>query len=269
MYPLPTVLALLYCWQGRVPAALCTFKSDAGAGAGLDTRQKTVTDALRAMIMRRDVGPGEHLLEVALARRLGASRTPVRAALTALAQEGLLVHRPQRGYFVRAFTLKDVLDAYRVRAHLEGLACRIAAEAGLDEGARATLEACLADGDAILRHGALRDEDNEPWRAMNDRFHQAILAATGNASLIDATQRTLALPFLSARVVHWHDHAALATSHFLHHAMYRAMARREGGRAEALMREHIWAAAEIIESRYDAVAGNAAPQGVEGDAADA
>lgn len=217
----------------------------------MDTRQKSVTDELRGLIMRREVAPGEHVLEVALARKLGVSRTPVRAALTALAQEGLLVHRPQRGYLVREFSLKDVVDAYRVRANLEGLACKIVAEAGLDLDTRLLLERSLAEGDAILRGGALRDEDNAPWRTMNNNFHQAILTECGNASLIDATQRTLSLPFVSTRVVHWHDYNAIGTSHFLHHAVFKAICRREGDRAEALMREHIWAAAEIIEAHYE------------------
>ncbi len=217
----------------------------------MDTRQKSVTDALRALILGRQASPGEHLLEIALAERLGVSRTPVRAALTTLAQEGLLIHRPQRGYVVRAFSLKDILDAYRVRANLEGLACFILAEAGLDDATEQTLEASLAEGDRILSRGVLVEQDNQPWRTMNNQFHQTILSATGNTSLIDATQRTLALPFVSARVVHWHDYAALASSHFLHHAMFKAIRRGEGSRAEALMREHILMAMDIIAARYD------------------
>lgn len=200
--------------------------------------------------MGRAFAPGERLYEVPLAKRLSVSRTPVRAALTALAQEGLLVYRPQRGYVVRSFGLKDVLDAYRVRAHLEGLASRLAAEAGLAPPSEAALRDALAEGDRILRLGYLRDEDNEAWRAMNDTFHQTILAASDNASLIDVTRRTLAVPFASTRVVHWHDYEAVKTSHYLHHAILKAIRRREPDRAEALMREHIWTATEIIAEEY-------------------
>lgn len=219
----------------------------------VDTRQKSVTDKLRGLLMRRAVAPGERVLEVALARKLGVSRTPVRAALTALAQEGLLIYRPQRGYVVREFSLKDVVDAYRVRANLEGLACKIVAEAGLTATTGATLERSLAEGDAILRAGVLREQDNAPWRTMNNNLHMAILTECGNASLIGATQRTLSLPFVSSRVVHWHDYDAISTSHFLHHAIVKAIRRREGDRAEALMREHIWAAAEVIEAHYESI----------------
>ena len=223
----------------------------------MDTRQKRVTDALRAMIMRRTLAPGERVLEVALAETLGVSRTPVRAALTALSQEGLLVYRPQRGYLVRDFSLEDVVGAYRVRANLEGLACKIVAENGLRPDTDAVLARALEQGDAILRGGVLRDEDNAPWRTMNNSFHMAILSDCGNASLIDATQRTLSLPFVGSRVVHWHDYHAISTSHFLHHAILKAIRRREPDRAEALMREHIWAAAEIIEAHYESMTAHA------------
>ena len=203
--------------------------------------------------MRGDFAPDMHLMEIPLARRLGVSRTPVRTALTTLAQEGLLVYRPQRGYLVRSFSLKDVLDAYRVRAHLEGMACRFLAEAGINAATDEVFDRTLAAGDAILRKGALYDEDNAPWRGMNQEFHEAILSATENSSLIDVTRRTLALPFLSTRVVHWHDFEALKTSHHLHHLIARAIRRREAERAEAAMREHIWAASEIIARVYEEI----------------
>lgn len=203
--------------------------------------------------MRGDVAPGSHLMEKPLAERLGVSRTPVRAALNALAQEGLLIYRPQRGYLVRIFGLKEVVDAYRVRANLEGLACRILAEKGIDSSLDEVLEAALVKGDEILQAGHLRDEDNAPWRSMNETLHQSILNATTNASLIDVTRRTLALPFLSARVVHWYDYEALKGSHQLHHLIVRAIRRREADRAEAAMREHIWAAAEVISHNYEEI----------------
>lgn len=237
----------------------CTHGNPLCARAhGLSTRQESVTDSIRTLVMTNVFAPGEHLFEVALADRLGVSRTPVRSALTALAQEGLLVYRPQRGYVVREFSLKDVVDAYRVRAHLEGLACRLLAEAGMSPEVERSLTGTLAEGDAILSCGMLREEDNAPWRAMNNTFHQTILAASGNASLIDVTQRTLAFPFASARVVHWYDYEAIRFSHLLHHAMFKAIRRQEGERAEVLMREHIWAATEVIAKRLDEIRGSGA-----------
>ncbi|HYZ30859.1 MAG TPA: GntR family transcriptional regulator, partial [Crenalkalicoccus sp.] len=74
------------------------------------TRSLSVTARLRDGILAGDHAPGEHMHEVRLAERLGVSRTPVRAALQALAAEGLLDYTPNRGYVVRAVPLSEALD---------------------------------------------------------------------------------------------------------------------------------------------------------------
>ncbi len=217
----------------------------------MPTHQRSVTDRLREMIMSGTIPPGRHLLEVPLSRELGVSRTPLRTALTALAQEGLLTYRPNRGYVVRSFSLEEVLDAYAVRGMAEGLACRLAAERGLSAEARATMQRCLDDGDAILAGGELTELGVIPWRTMNDRFHETILVASGNAMLADVITRTLSVPMLSRRVVHWYDFARVRSSHDLHHLIFEAICRRQGDRADNLMREHIYQATEIIRANYE------------------
>jgi len=181
---------------------------------------------------------------------LGVSRTPIREALVVLEQEGLVTYRPNRGYIVRAFALKDVLDAYLVRSTFEGLACRVVAEQGISAEARDVLANCLKAGDEILAIGELREEDLPAWRSMNDRFHQTILAESHNSALIDVASRTLAIPFLSSRVVHWHNYRRIYRSHEDHHATFDAICRRQGARAEATMREHIYIAINVISTEY-------------------
>jgi GntR family transcriptional regulator, vanillate catabolism transcriptional regulator len=214
------------------------------------TRQKSITDKLREMILSQEALPGERLQEIQLSERLGVSRTPIREALVVLEQEGLVTYRQNRGYVVRAFAMKDVLDAYLVRSTFEGLACRIVAEQGLSSKGRQTLEECLAEGDAILATGELNDDALPCWRSMNDRFHQTILAESNNAVLLDVAARTLAIPFLSSRVVHWHNYRRIYRSHEDHHATFDAICRRQGSRAEAAMREHIYIAIDVIAAEY-------------------
>ena len=91
---------------------------------------KNVALRLREMILRGELAPGERLAEVALAERLGVSRTPIRQALPALAREGLLAAAGRRGYVVRSFSPEDVLDAIETRGLLEGLSARRIAERG-------------------------------------------------------------------------------------------------------------------------------------------
>src|ERR1700754_3421062 len=119
------------------------------------TRFESVVETLRAAIFAGEFQAGERLHEVKLTASLGVSRTPVRAALQKLASEGLLDYTPNRGYSLREFSVGEVINAYEVRAVLEGLAARLSAERGLGDGARATVEQALRDGDDLLRHGHL------------------------------------------------------------------------------------------------------------------
>ena len=81
----------------------------------------SVADTLRNRIFDGVIAPGSHLMEISLANELGVSRTPVRGAMARLADEGLLVYLPNKGFQVRRFNAKDVFDAFSVRATLEGM----------------------------------------------------------------------------------------------------------------------------------------------------
>src|SRR5690606_15406005 len=76
--------------------------------------QETVLMQLRDLILRGEFEPGRRLAEQQLAERLGASRTPVRAALVTLEQEGLVQVNETGGYVVRQFTAQEVADAIAV-----------------------------------------------------------------------------------------------------------------------------------------------------------
>src|ERR1700761_5637627 len=107
--------------------------------AASPTRFEAVVEALRSAILAGQFEAGERLHEIKLTARLGASRTPVRAALQKLASEGLLDYTPNRGYTLRDFSISEVINAYEVRAVLEGLAARLSAERGLNVSEIATL----------------------------------------------------------------------------------------------------------------------------------
>jgi len=213
------------------------------------TRSQDIANRLRDAILQGHYAPGMHLQEIPLSDEMNVSRTPVRAALAALASEGLLDYVPKRGYSVRRFSFREIEAAYEIRANLEGMACRMAAERGLSDAAVAEIEAVLADGDAILAHGELREEDREAWMDMNDRFHSLLLAAADRRLLSDIVERTYSIPLLSSRVVHWYDFHKVKASHDLHHRIFRYVAARQAINAEALMREHILQAIDQIRHR--------------------
>ena len=87
-----------------------------------------VFNTLRRAILKGELKPGERLMEIQLAQRLGVSRTPVREAIRKLELEGLVNMMPRRGAVVAEITLQDLEDVLEVRAVLEELAVQKACE---------------------------------------------------------------------------------------------------------------------------------------------
>jgi GntR family transcriptional regulator of vanillate catabolism len=206
--------------------------------------QETVLMQLRDRILRGDFAPGQRLAEQQLAERLGASRTPVRAALVALEQEGLVEANETGKYLVRQFTPREVSDAIAVRGHLEGMAARLVAEHGVSRQLQLDLQACLDDGDRLLARQPLDIDSYAGYAAMNDRFHGLLLAASGNRALQRAVALNNALPFAPASAMLPmqstldQDRDWMLYAHRQHHMLFDALRRGEGARAQALAVEH-------------------------------
>ena len=114
-----------------------------------------VFNTLRKAILKGELKPGERLMEIALAERLGVSRTPVREAMRKLELEGLVVMIPRRGAQVANITEKDLNDVLEVRIALENLsienACARMTEEQLAELWKAAkdFEATMAEGNLV------------------------------------------------------------------------------------------------------------------------
>jgi len=209
---------------------------------------------IRSLILSGKLVAGTHLQEAIIARQLGMSRTPVREALGLLAQEGLLVPGPKRGFKVRGITGLEIQDAFEIRAALEGAACRLVAEAGMADHDQAILHECVEIGDHVAGQPNISVQHLERWMDMNDRFHGTIIQATNNQMLIDMVERAQNLPLASARHIHWYQHnrdyfGFLTRAAQDHREIVYALSKHQSYRAEALMREHIWAAARLLEER--------------------
>ncbi|MCD7762130.1 MAG: GntR family transcriptional regulator [Lachnospiraceae bacterium] len=137
-----------------------------------------VFQTLRQAILRGEIRPGERLMEIHLAQKLGVSRTPVREAIRMLELEGLVTTIPRRGAVVADITVSDMEDVLEVRLALEELAvqivCKKLTREQLDElkGLAAGFGRTL-DGDDV---GACAQADMA--------FHEAIYNATGNKRLV-------------------------------------------------------------------------------------
>ena len=216
----------------------------------MDTLAQKVTDILRNWILAGEFEQGSRIEEIPLSERLSVSRTPVRAALATLSNEGLIDHTPKRGYVIRTFSVDEIMPTYEVRAVLEGLVCRHTALKGLPSQAQATLQECLATGDQILAKGTLQETDLEPYRQMNVIFHNTLIQSAQNSVAERFAIQAQALAFASDRVMLWHDHQIIQRSHDDHHRILRAILDRDCTRAEQLMREHIYFAGVILKDNY-------------------
>ncbi|WP_397411607.1 GntR family transcriptional regulator [Polaromonas sp.] len=206
--------------------------------------QETVLIQLRDLILRGEFEPGQRLAEQQLAERLGASRTPVRAALVTLEQEGLVEANETGKFLVRQFTPREVADAIAVRGHLEGMAARLVAEHGVSRQLQLDLQSCLDDGDNALAANPLTYESYADYAAMNDRFHALILEACGNRALQRAVALNNKLPFAPASAMLpmqgtvTLDRDWMLYAHRQHHMLFAALKAGEGARAQALAVEH-------------------------------
>jgi GntR family transcriptional regulator of vanillate catabolism len=203
------------------------------------TRSLSVADRIRSAILSGQFAPGERLQEVRLSERLGVSRTPVRSALQALASEGLLDYAPNRGYAVRKFQTSEIVDAYDIRAMLEALAARFAAERGLSDEERGIIEKSLTDGDTLLASGVLRDEDRIAYGAINFVFHDTVHAASRCRMVGDMIRLCQRVPQSSVRNIVAFEYKDVRRRHDDHHRIYDAILLRDPWRAEMLMRDHV------------------------------
>ena len=152
---------------------------------------------LRELIWSGELAGGARIAELAIVEKIGVSRTPIRAALMRLEQEGLLEALPNGGYAVRTFSERDISEAIELRGTLEGLCARLAAERGAPPVVLRDARECLTGIDGILKSGALSDEDFSSYVALNEKFHQLLVEMAGSDVIAKELDRVMGLPFAS------------------------------------------------------------------------
>ena len=199
---------------------------------------------LREMVLSGELRGGSRITELAIVEKLGVSRTPIRAALMRLEQEGLLEPLANGGYAVRTFSECDVAEAIELRGNLEGLLARLAAERGVAATVLDEARTCLGGIDAMLGKPSLDDEAFLLYVTLNQKFHKLLADMAGSAVIARELGRVVCLPFASPSgfVLRQsgspHARDMLLVAQDQHWQVLSAIAQREGSRAEAIMREH-------------------------------
>ncbi|MFJ1817030.1 MULTISPECIES: GntR family transcriptional regulator [unclassified Streptomyces] len=208
-------------------------------GSGdFEPESERVTRQLRNEIIDGVREPGSKLVERELAAELGVSRLPVREALKALVTEGLVTPRPRTWAVVREFTAADVEDLDEVRAALEALTFRLAAQ----RRTRAGLEKLRADLDAELK-AAAKGDAVRARRAAAD-FHETVTALADN-ELLNELQSTL------RSRMRWllGQHDDLEGVAQEHEGLYQAIAERDVVSVEQLAGKHLVAGRNAAAAR--------------------
>lgn len=182
---------------------------------------KQAYEVIRDRILSGEMPGGTKIVEEKLATDLGFSRTPIRESLRQLSYEGLIVNKK-----VVQPTEKDLRNLFQVRSLLEGFSAKAAATYLPEEDLNA-LANCIKVG---------REGTTEEIMDANERFHEIIVQASGNALMIDTINRMKSIIYLFRKTVVLYNRPRLIDEH---EEIYEAIKARDGETAKQLMEDHL------------------------------
>jgi DNA-binding GntR family transcriptional regulator len=191
-----------------------------------------VFNTLRQAILRGELAPGERLMEIQLAERLGVSRTPIREAIRKLELEGLVLMIPRKGAEVAKISEKSLRDVLEVRRSLEELAIELACERITKEGIN-ELEAAQT---AFCE--ALKTNDTMEMAETDEHYHDIIYNATGNTRLVQILNN-LREQMYRYRLEYIKDASKRQNLVVEHDHIIRAIREHRIDEARAAIRDHI------------------------------
>ncbi|KZM48787.1 GntR family transcriptional regulator [Labrenzia sp. OB1] len=189
--------------------------------------------SLRDAILNMELPPGCTLSESEIGLRFGASRTPVRSALTQLREQGLIVTRPSRGNYVAKLSEKKIRAAQFIRECLELGIVRRLCENGIPEKDDEKLSAVLE-----RQQQAIEDPEKVDFYKQDEAFHNGLATATGMEPVHLLYKREMAD---LGRLRHLGMDDEAHKRHLLseHRTMLDAIRERDRERAEAVMQSHV------------------------------
>jgi phosphonate utilization transcriptional regulator len=187
---------------------------------------------LERRILAGELAPGDKLNEADIAGELSVSRGPVREAFRALEQAGLVRTEKNRGVFVRQVSVEEADEIYEVRAGLDEMIGRLAAE-------RATAEEVDELKDMVKRmQQVARNKDVAAYYPMNVRFHDRLAEVSGNKTLAATYRRLVNELHLYRRETLARGANSFPISTREHAQIIDAIARGDAEEAGVLLREH-------------------------------
>ena len=206
---------------------------------GSSSLEEKVYISLEEQIISQKLRPGESVTETKLSRELGVSRTPVREALQRLDREGLIKLIPNKGAVVLGISEQDLMDIYKIRMRLEGLAARIAAEKR-DEAFCRELRDNVELTEFYMTKGNIEKVKN-----LDSEFHDIIYRCC-ESRMLGKTLSELHRYISSYRKLSLAVSGRIDRSLSEHREIYEAIAGGNTDAADALMSEHVERALENL-----------------------
>lgn len=191
-----------------------------------------VFNTLRQAIITGEFAPGERLMEISLANRLGVSRTPVREAIRKLELEGLVIMIPRKGAQVARITEKNLRDVIEIRTVLEEFAAVLACER-IDQSGLHDLRQAHEDFIHSVENGDILDIVDK-----DETFHDTIFRATNNDRLISIINN-LREQFYRYRMEYVKDIRQRSNLVEEHRELLDAISSRDSIKAKELMKTHL------------------------------
>ena len=191
-----------------------------------------VFNTLRKAILTGKLKPGERLMEVHLASRLGVSRTPIREAIRKLELEGLVIMIPRRGAEVAQITEKSLKDVLEVRRALDALSVELACDRITEEEIRTLKDACDEFENAV------KGKEVSVIAKADVALHDIIVQAAGNQRLQQLVNN-LAEQMYRYRFVYIKDESQHEKLIAEHKEIYESIANRDKERASKAAKIHI------------------------------
>ena len=206
---------------------------------GSSSLEEKVYLSLEEQIISQKLRPGESVTEMKLSRELGVSRTPVREALQRLDREGLIKLIPNKGAVVLGISEQDLIDIYKIRMRLEGLAARIAAEKR-DEALCRELHDNVELTEFYMTKGNIEKVKN-----LDSEFHDIIYRCC-ESRMLGKTLSELHRYIASYRKLSLAVSGRIDRSLSEHREIYEAIAGGNTDAADALMSKHVERALENL-----------------------
>ncbi len=202
-------------------------------GMNYENLDQQVYQIVKQLIEDRKLLPGEKIPQEKLAKELGISRTPLIAALKFLEHEKLVEVKPRRGFFVRLFTIEEMIAIFEIREVLEGLSARRAAKVITSEEATA-LRAIFKD---FLNVDDIVDYNT--YSRADKQFH-TFIAGIGSREFLTAMLQTLNIVTLAYQNVTSEGLIREPNTTIKEHMkIVEAICNHEPEQAEQFMRDHL------------------------------